>query len=425
MEFFFTMKISDIYKIFNKHPNVTTDTRNIKENSIFFALKGDNFNGNEFAKKAIADGCHYAIIDQAEFKLNEKYILVENVLECLQNLASYHRDQLIIPVIGITGTNGKTTSKELIHSCLSTELNTLATDGNYNNHIGVPLTLLRVKKEHDIAIIEMGANHENEIKYLCEIAKPNYGIITNIGKAHLEGFKNIGGVKKTKKELYDYIKINNGKIFINNDDPILNEISKDIDSISYGLNGEINGSIKESSIFTNVQYKSHIIETQLIGTYQFYNIMLSIAVATHFGIKLKNISKALTTYKPSNNRSQVIKTESNTMILDAYNANPSSMYEMINSFSKIQNKNKICILGDMAELGKYSQKEHLNIIHLLEKLKIKCLFVGNEFSKHNKNNSFTNVYSLIDYLNSKQIKESTVLIKGSRSIALEKIVKVL
>jgi len=425
MEFFFTMKISDIYKIFNKHPNVTTDTRNIKENSIFFALKGDNFNGNKFAKKAIADGCHYAIIDQDEFKLNEKYILVENVLECLQDLASYHRDQLIIPVIGITGTNGKTTSKELIHSCLSTELNTLATDGNYNNHIGVPLTLLRVKKEHDIAIIEMGANHENEIKYLCEIAKPNYGIITNIGKAHLEGFKNIEGVKKTKKELYDYIKINNGKIFINNDDAILNEISKDIDSISYGLNGEINGSIKESSIFTNVQYKLHIIETQLIGTYQFYNIMLSIAVATHFGIKLKNISKALTNYKPSNNRSQVIKTESNTMILDAYNANPSSMYEMINSFSKIQNKNKICILGDMAELGECSTKEHLNLIHLLENLKIKCLFVGNEFSKLNKTDCFIDVYNLIDYLKSKPIKDSTILIKGSRSVALEKVIKVL
>ena len=425
MEFFFTMKISDIYKIFNKHPNVTIDTRNIKENSIFFALKGDKFNGNKFAKKAIADGCHYAIIDQADFKLNEKYILVENVLECLQDLASYHRNQLIVPVIGITGTNGKTTSKELIHSCLSTELNTLATDGNYNNHIGVPLTLLRVKKEHDIAIIEMGANHENEIKYLCEIAKPNYGIITNIGKAHLEGFKNIEGVKKTKKELYDYIKINNGKIFINNDDAILNEISKDIDSISYGLNGEINGSIKESSIFTNVQYKLHIIETQLIGTYQFYNIMLSIAVATHFGIKLKNISKALTNYKPSNNRSQVIKTESNTMILDAYNANPSSMYEMINSFSKIQNKNKICILGDMAELGEFSEKEHLNLIHLLKNLKIKCLFVGNEFSKLNKTDCFIDVYNLIDYLKSKPIKDSTVLIKGSRSVALEKIIKVL
>jgi len=425
MEFFFTMKISNLYKIFNKHPNVTTDTRNIKENSIFFALKGDNFNGNKFAKKAIADGSHYAIIDQDEFKLNEKYILVNDVLECLQNLASYHREQLKIPVIGITGTNGKTTSKELIHSCISTELNTLATDGNYNNHIGVPLTLLRVKKEHDIAIIEMGANHENEIKYLCEIAKPNYGIITNIGKAHLEGFKNIEGVKKTKKELYDYIKINNGKIFINNDDAILNEISKDVDSISYGLNGEINGSIKESSIFTNVQYKSHIIETQLIGAYQFYNIMLSIAVATHFGIKLKNISKALTNYKPSNNRSQVIKTESNTIILDAYNANPSSMYEMINSFSKIQNKNKICILGDMAELGEYSEKEHLNLIHLLENLKIKCLFVGNEFSKINKTDCFIDVYSLNDYLKSEPIKDSTILIKGSRSVALEKVIKVL
>ena len=425
MEFFFNMKISDLYKIFNSHPNVTTDTRNIKENSIFFALRGDNFNGNKFAKKAIKDGCHYAIIDQAEFQLNEKYILVDDVLKCLQNLATYHRDQIMIPVIGITGTNGKTTSKELIYSCLSTELNTLATDGNYNNHIGVPITLLRVNKEHEIAIIEMGANHENEIKYLCEIAKPNYGIITNIGKAHLEGFKNIEGVKKTKKELYDYIKINNGKIFINNEDTILKEISKDIEKISYGLNGEINGSSKESSIFTNVKFNSQIIETQLIGTYQFYNIMLSIAVATHFGIKLKNISKALSSYIPSNNRSELIKTKSNTIILDAYNANPSSMYEMINSFSKIQNKNKICILGDMAELGEYSKKEHLSLIHLLKNLKINCLFVGNEFSKLNKNASFVDLENLINYLKKKPIKDSTILVKGSRSIKLEKVIKVL
>ena len=419
------MKISDLYKIFNNHPNVTTDTRNIKENSIFFALKGDNFNGNKFARKAIKDGCHYAIIDQAEFQLNEKYILVDDVLKCLQNLATYHRDQIMIPVIGITGTNGKTTSKELIYSCLSTELNTLATDGNFNNHIGVPLTLLRANKKHDIAIIEMGANHENEIKYLCEIAKPNYGIITNIGKAHLEGFKNIEGVKKTKKELYDYIKINHGKIFINNEDTILKEISKDIEKISYGLNGEINGSIINSSIFTNVHFNSQIIKTQLIGTYQFYNILLSIAVSTHFGIKLKNISKALTSYKPSNNRSQVIKTKSNTIILDAYNANPSSMYAMLNSFSKIQSKNKICILGDMAELGEYSKKEHLKIINLLVNLKINCLFVGNEFSKINKISSFIDVENLINYLKKHQINDSTILVKGSRSIKLEKVIKVL
>ena len=263
------------------------------------------------------------------------------------------------------------------------------------------------------------------VKDLCEIAKPNYGIITNIGKAHLEGFKNIEGVKKTKKELYDYIKINNGKIFINNEDTILKEISKDIKIISYGLNGEINGRIKESSIFTNVEFNSQIIETQLIGTYQFYNIMLSIAVATHFGIKLKNISKALSSYKPSNNRSQVIKTKFNTIILDAYNANPSSMYEMINSFSKIQKKNKICILGDMAELGEYSKKEHLNLIHLLENLKINCLFVGNEFSKLNSTGSFFDVENLINYLKKKQIKDSTILVKGSRSIKLEKVIKVL
>jgi len=420
------MNTASLYAIFLNSKGVSTDTRTLEKEALFFALSGPNFNGNLFVKEALEKGAMAVVMDDSKSNIDDdRVIVVENSLKALQKLATHHREQLNTKLIALTGSNGKTTTKELIREVLSTKYKVLATEGNLNNHVGVPLTLLRLKENHEIGVIEMGANHPGEIAALAEITKPNLGYITNFGKAHLEGFKNIEGIKKTKKELYDFIKINNGKIFINNDDAILNEISNDINSISYGLSGEINGSIKESSIFTNVQYKSYIIETQLIGTYQFYNIMLSIAVATHFGIKLKNISIALNTFKPSNNRSQVIKNESNTIILDAYNANPSSMYEMINSFSKIQNENKICILGDMAELGKYSAKEHLNLIHLLKNLKIKCLFVGNEFSKINKTDCFIDVYNLIDYLKSKPIKDSTILIKGSRSVALEKVIKVL
>ena len=233
MKFFFSMKISELHKIFLKFPKVTTDSRNVFKDSLFFALKGEKFNGNEYANDAIKKGCKYAIIDEEKYNLNEKYILVDNVLETLQQLAVYHRDTLNIPIIGITGSNGKTTSKELITACLSTELNTAYTKGNYNNHIGVPLTLLEINYDHEIAIIEMGANHQGEIQFLSEIAKPNFGVITNIGKAHLEGFKDFEGVKKTKKELYDYIKKANGLVFLNNDDDILNEISKELDLVKY------------------------------------------------------------------------------------------------------------------------------------------------------------------------------------------------
>ena len=425
MKFFFSMKISELHKIFLKFPKVTTDSRNVFKNSLFFALKGENFNGNEYATDAIKKGCKYAIIDEEKYNLNEKYILVDNVLETLQQLAVYHRETLNIPIIGITGSNGKTTSKELITACLSTELNTAYTKGNYNNHIGVPLTLLEINYDHEIAIIEMGANHQGEIQFLSEIAKPNFGVITNIGKAHLEGFKDFKGVKKTKKELYDYIKKVNGLVFLNNDDDILNEISKDLDLIKYGKNGDYFGSLIDTSVFCEVIYEKTIIKSQLIGDYQFYNIMLAIAIAKHFKVKDNSIFKAIKEYKPKNNRSQIINTDDNLIILDAYNANPSSMNNMILSFNKIKKENKICVLGDMGELGKFSEKEHIEIVKLMQKLKIPTFYVGTEFCKVIKNDSFKSTEEFKEYLESEPIKNSTVLIKGSRSQKLEKLLDLL
>ena len=419
------MNISKLYNIFKEYPSISTDSRNIKKDSIFFALKGENFNGNKFAEEALKSGCKYAVIDEKEYEINENYILVNNALKTLQQLASLHRDNINIPIIAITGTNGKTTSKELITSCLSSELETAYTKGNYNNHIGVPLTLLEINKKHEIGIIEMGANHKNEINFLCEIAKPSYGIITNIGKAHLEGFKNFEGVKSTKKELYDFIKKNNGVIFINNDDKTLNEISKNIKSITYGKNGDIIGKEVTSSVYTEVLFNKIKINSNLIGSYQFYNIMLAIAVAKHFSIKEKNIIKSLESYYPKNNRSQVIQSESNLIILDAYNANPSSMSEMINSFYKIKKDGKVCILGDMGELGIFSKNEHEEIIKLNKKLNLKTFYIGSEFRKLTKKNSFIDFQEFKNYLKDFPITNSTILIKGSRSQKLENIVELL
>ena len=417
------MKITELYKIYLNHPIISTDSRNIKKDSIFISLKGDNFNGNKYAEQAIKNGSKYAIIDDSSFKKNNNFLLVKDGLKCLQDLAKYHRDQLSIPIIAITGTNGKTTSKELINSCLSTELKTAATKGNFNNHIGVPLTILGIKKEHQIAVIEIGANHEKEISFLCEIAKPNYGIITNIGRAHLEGFKDINGVKKTKKELYDYIYKENGKIFINNNDKVLNDISKNINSISYGKKGSTTGVIKSSNPFVSVLYNKIEITTNLIGEYQFENIMLAICVANYFKIDKRNIKKAISEYRPDNNRSQVIQTTTNTVILDAYNANPSSMEKMIESFSKIKEQNKVCILGEMGELGKFSKKEHVSIIDLVKKLNLTTFFIGKEFVNLKQSNSFLTVEHFNQYIEKNSIKNSTILLKGSRSVALEKVIK--
>jgi UDP-N-acetylmuramoyl-tripeptide--D-alanyl-D-alanine ligase len=419
------MEISELYKIYQKHPNVSIDSRNVKENSIFFSIKGPNFDGNKYAKKAISNGAKYAIVNDKKLAAKNNFIFFEDTLKVLQTLANFHRKKLKIPIIAITGTNGKTTSKELIKECLGTQINTAYTKGNLNNHIGVPLTLLEIKLYDHIAIIEMGANHPKEIKELCNIAEPNYGIITNIGLAHLEGFKSLDGVKKTKKELYDYIKSKNGKIFVNSDDKVLNKISSGIEKISYGLKGNISGKIDSNKSLLKINYKDNIIQSNLSGDFQFYNIMLSICIANYFGIKTKNIVSAISKYIPKNNRSQILNTEKNKIILDAYNANPSSMKASLESFKKNSELNKICIIGDMLELGDYSDSEHKKIIGLVSKLNLKCYFVGSIFKSILGNNSFTSNKELINEIKENPIEGYTIFIKGSRGIKLEELVKYL
>ena len=419
------MKISDLYKIFLKYPKVSTDSRNIDKDCIFFSLSGPNFDGNKFAKQALDKGALYAIVSNEKYALNNKYIVVENTLTTLQDLAKFHRKKLKIPFIAITGTNGKTTSKELIYNCLQKSLSTGYTKGNLNNHIGVPLTILTITKAHQIAIIEMGANHIGEIKLLCEITQPNYGVITNIGLAHLEGFKSLEGIQRAKKELYDYIKLSNGSIFINNEDKFLNTISTDIKRISYGKSGDVAGNIASSIPFININYKGTIINSNLSGNYQFDNIMLSICIAEYFQIKYVDIVKAISEYTPSNNRSQIIKTSNNKILLDAYNANPSSMKASIDSFASDKNSNKILILGDMFELGDYSSEEHKKIVELAKRTKIKSFFIGKNFKYHNTENSYDTIENFIKNLEENPIIDCFIFIKGSRGITLEKLVKYL
>jgi UDP-N-acetylmuramoyl-tripeptide--D-alanyl-D-alanine ligase len=414
------MEISELYKIYKSKSSICTDTRKIKKGGLFFALKGENFNGNLFAAKAISDGCSFAIIDEKKIATNDKFILVKNVLETLQNLARHHRKQLSIPIIGITGTNGKTTSKELIHAVLKSELNSYATKGNLNNHIGVPLSILEITKEHEIAIIEMGANHEKEIEFLCDIAKPTHGVITNIGSAHLEGFKNHQGVINAKNELFNFIKKNNGLLFVNDDDNLLLNLSEKIERITYGNNGFCKGFITKNTPYLSIKFSHTEINSQLIGEYQFSNIMLAVCIGNKFNIKDLNIQKAIENYTPKNNRSEILKTKDNLLILDAYNANPSSMKAMITSFSKQDYTNKLCILGDMLELGEYTIKEHSAILDLIDTLNLEIILIGKEFSKISKE-AFKDRNAFEIFLKSNPIKNKTILLKGSRGIGLEKL----
>ena len=418
------MTIQELYKLFIAHPLICTDTRKIVDKSIFFALKGENFNGNNYAQSAIEKGCVYAIVDEEKFCKNDKIILVENVLKTLQELAQHHIEQLAIPIIGITGTNGKTTSKELINAVLSSEKNCYASKGNLNNHIGVPLSILGINQKHEIAIIEMGANHIEEISFLCNITKPNFGVITNIGKAHLEGFRSFEGVIKAKSELYNYIQKNNGTIFVNNESELLLELANNINKITYGKSGDYTGAISESTPFISVVFQDEEIKSKLIGDYQFYNIMLAICFGKHFGVSINNIKTAIENYTPTNNRSQIIETNNNTIILDAYNANPSSMTAMLYSFAKQNYQNKLCILGDMLEMGETSLKEHKAIIDLAEELKLECIFIGKEFAQVHKQ-AYTSTDEFAKVLKSNSIKNKTILLKGSRGIALEKLVDLL
>ena len=418
------MEIKEIYAFFKQHSTICTDSRKITKGAIFISLKGDNFNGNKYALKAIQYGCSYAIVDDKEYDVHQNTILVNNGLKTLQDLATYHRNQLNIPLIGITGSNGKTTSKELINTVLRSKLSCYATKGNLNNHIGVPLSVLEINKKHKIAIIEMGANHQKEIRFLCNIAQPTYGVITNIGSAHLEGFGSIQAIIDTKKELYEFIKHNKGHLFVNNEDELLLGLSNGISKSTYGKSGDITGLITETTPLLSIKYNNEIINSHLIGDFQFSNILLAICIGNYFNISNKNIKRSIEDYIPTNNRSQLVKTKTNTLILDAYNANPSSMKAMINSFANQEYKNKLFILGDMLELGGESNKEHLDVIKLTNELKLDCLFVGEIFNSLTKN-SFKNKQELVKHIQENNIHKRIILLKGSRGIGLEKLIEYL
>jgi len=416
------MDIKEIYALFQQHSTICTDSRKISNGAMFISLKGENFNGNKYALKAIQDGCSYAIIDEKEYDVHQNTILVNNTLKTLQDLATYHRSQLNIPIIGITGTNGKTTSKELVNAVLSSELSCYATKGNLNNHIGVPLSVLEINKKHKIAIIEMGANHQKEIEFLCTIAQPTYGVITNIGSAHLEGFGNLQGVIDTKNELYEFINHNKGHLFVNAEDELLLNLSNGISQITYGKSGEITGLVTDITPLLSVKYNNEIINSHLIGDFQFSNIMLAISIGKYFNVSTQNIKRSIENYIPTNNRSQLVKTKTNTLILDAYNANPSSMKAMINSFANQQYKNKLCILGDMLELGRESEKEHIDIIKLTNQLELDCIFVGEIFNSLTEN-GFKTRNELVKNIQENNIHKKTILLKGSRGIGLELLIE--
>ena len=434
-----TDTISTLYNYYlQAGQKICTDTRKAEKGALFFALRGPNFNANELAQKALDLGCSYAIIDDPSFKTSDKTILVEDSLKALQALANHHRKQLSIPVLGITGSNGKTTSKELINAVLSKKFKTLATEGNLNNHIGVPLTLLSITNEHEFAIVEMGANHQGEIHELSEIAEPDFGIITNIGKAHLEGFGGIEGVKKGKSELYKYIVTKKGKIFLHGDDDVLQELSKDNDKITYGTKklydvvGKIKPEAEKVQFAWRTRYtapelqKAEFIPTNIVGIYNYYNLLCAACVGNYFKVEEKDINDALSNYEPSNNRSQLHKTERNTLILDYYNANPTSMRAAIENFANINAENKMLILGDMLELGEESINEHEAIIALLKEKNLNDhLLVGPIFHSIQTEKSFVDSDKILDYLQSHPSTEKTILIKGSRGIKLEKVLPVL
>ncbi len=429
------MTAEQIYSLFLKHPIIETDSRKIKGGCIFFALKGENFNGNLFAAEAISKGAAYAVIDEEKYQLQGRTILVKNVLETLQNLANYHRKRLGIPVLAITGSNGKTTTKELIATVLSNRFNVEFTQGNLNNHIGVPLSLLRMNNNTEIGIIEMGASHSGEIAALCAIADPDYGIITNIGIAHLEGFGSVEIIKKTKAELYNHINSKNGVIFYNTENGILSELASKVKrKIGFGeKNGDFTGKYIASSpylhLLVNFPQKSIEIKTKLIGSYNFENIMAAACIGHYFKVNPDDVKAALSNYQPRNNRSQMIERGGLKLIMDAYNANPTSMKASIKSFVSVFQSPRILILGDMLELGEKSLDEHISVLEIISTQPYEKVFlVGPVFTEAAKKftfNTFLNSEALIQHLKLHPLKKGVVLIKGSRGIQLEKVVECL
>lgn len=427
------MSIIDLYDLFIHNPQITTDSRNCPKGSIFFALKGDKFDGNQYAGKALASGCVYAVIDNPDYYIGERTILVDNVLKTLQQLAHHHRKVLGLPIIGITGTNGKTTTKELLAAVLSTKFNLLYTEGNFNNHIGVPLTLLRLTHDHEMVVIEMGASHPGDIKELVDIVHPNYGIITNVGRAHLEGFGSFEGVIRTKGELYDYIRRSKGKIFIKKENEYLQSIAKGIEQITYG-NGDdafASGQVVSCDPFLVFNWKQqgklHTVETHMIGSYNLDNVLAAVAVGRFFKIPAERISRAIAAYEPTNNRSQFKKTDNNELIIDAYNANPSSMKVALDNFITMPVQPKAIILGDMRELGPTSDELHAEVVEQIKKGQFDKVFLcGEHFSKVGKEFSpFATTEAMVEELRKQPLKGYHILIKGSHSMGLEKLADIL
>lgn len=419
----------DLYPYYLRHPSVQTDTRKLKAGDIFFALKGENFNGNRFAGNAIEAGAAYAVIDEKEFEIPGKTLLVPDVLTALQQLARHHRQQFNIPVLAITGSNGKTTTKELAHAVLSSQFITYTTEGNLNNHIGIPLTLLRIRPDAEIAIVEMGANHQKEIESYCRYTLPTHGLITNCGKAHLEGFGGIEGVRKGKGELFDFLREAQGTAFIMADYDYLHEMSKGIPQvITYGTeHAQTTGTVKASSPFLSVEMSggsvNGLLNTQLVGDYNLPNVLAAVSVGAFFGVPEEKIRKAVASYTPGNSRSQLVKAGTNTVILDAYNANPSSMKLAIENFARAEGKKKILLLGAMAELGTESLQEHRELVELIGQYRWEnVVLVGGDFLRvGHPYLSFANADEAAAWIRAENPRHSVLLVKGSRSMQMEKL----
>jgi UDP-N-acetylmuramoyl-tripeptide--D-alanyl-D-alanine ligase len=421
--------IEQLYQLYLQSSEVKTDTRKLQKNDIFFALSGENFNGNTFAISALEKGASYAIVDEDIDENNDRIIKVENVLDTLQQLAKYHRQKFSIPFLAITGSNGKTTTKELVHAVLSSHYIAYTTEGNLNNHIGIPLTLLRIKSDAEIAIIEMGANHQKEIEGYCKYVLPTHGIITNCGKAHLEGFGGIEGVKKGKGELFDYLRENNGSAFIYNDFDYLRSMSRGIKEVNnYGTkDASITGKVSASGSFLQVEITSGAdienIQTHLVGDYNLPNVLCAVAVGKYFNVPEQKIKHALETYSPTNSRSQMIEKGTNKIILDAYNANPTSTLAAIENFQKLPADNKILMLGGMAEVGEESLKEHQDIIDFIKKYSWKnVVLVGGDYAYvDHPFTFFKNADEAREWFINQSFEQTYFLIKGSRSMQMEKI----